>query len=406
MKPFIWLSFLLFFNLNLFAQELLPNAEFKQVNRCCEYHVSCAPMGWWTAHGGTLNFKKNTFSKDGKLNYKPAYFRHKSDLPNHRSYIQAPILCPLEAGERYKLSVVIRAETYLPDQIGILFSDSFINEKPTIITVVDSTTGLFRTERIDSLLPIPATHKLKVPRPTLNRSKKIKLSFTYTAHGHEKFVLLGNFLSDENNQLWPRLFPLKKPEDVLIEVYEISLKPMEVDKQCDTKAQLELLETYNRRHTFYGACRDSIPPDFNLLFSKTPGWQSFYHSPKNDSSSNQATDTFFNRRYILNKIFFEFDSARLLPESYPSLDSLIRVLDQFQVRHLQVSGHTDSLGTDTYNDSLSLNRAEAVKSYLLGKRANLKIQCKGEGSSKPIRSNASPEGRALNRRVEIIFLKD
>ena len=74
-----------------------------------------------------------------------------------------------------------------------------------------------------------------------------------------------------------------------------------------------------------------------------------------------------------------------------------------QLRSLEVDGYTDSIGSDAYNEKLSLRRANAVKEYLQqhGVAAS-RMTVKGFGKSNPVASNATPEGRAQNRRVELV----
>jgi outer membrane protein OmpA-like peptidoglycan-associated protein len=75
-----------------------------------------------------------------------------------------------------------------------------------------------------------------------------------------------------------------------------------------------------------------------------------------------------------------------------------------RARNLIVEGHTDSRGTDAYNRSLSQRRADAVRDYLIQRGYPAEhIQSRGQGEGSPIASNASAEGRANNRRVEIVI---
>lgn len=103
---------------------------------------------------------------------------------------------------------------------------------------------------------------------------------------------------------------------------------------------------------------------------------------------------------------FSFDSGRaaVKPAMSPVLDKLAQGLDAtMQVR---IIGHTDSSGSDTINNPLSLDRAEAVRDYLAGKGvASSRIEVAGHGEREPVADNATPAGRAQNRRVEI-FLRE
>ena len=103
----------------------------------------------------------------------------------------------------------------------------------------------------------------------------------------------------------------------------------------------------------------------------------------------------------LNNIFFDFNSAKLRPESYPELNRFARFLKQHPDLLVEISGHTDSIGTKQYNQKLSERRAQAVKQYLISQGCNPRqLVVKGYGFSRPVSSNQTEEGRQKNRRVE------
>ncbi len=100
--------------------------------------------------------------------------------------------------------------------------------------------------------------------------------------------------------------------------------------------------------------------------------------------------------------FFDFDKAILKPAGKASLDELSGKLGDMNLEVIIAVGHTDSIGTDAYNQKLSIRRAEAVKAYLKGKGIEeTRIYTEGKGESQPKADNATAEGRAQNRRVEI-----
>lgn len=104
-----------------------------------------------------------------------------------------------------------------------------------------------------------------------------------------------------------------------------------------------------------------------------------------------------------SQIFFKTSSAVIKAESYPLLDSIVSVLNQCSDANVsvEVAGHTDSTGTEKINLPLSQQRAESVVSYVVGKGvAQSTLTAKGYGSSTPVASNGTSEGRAQNRRIE------
>ncbi len=107
----------------------------------------------------------------------------------------------------------------------------------------------------------------------------------------------------------------------------------------------------------------------------------------------------------LNNIFFDFDMATLRSESVAELERLVRFLRSQPQMRIQISGHTDSVGTYEYNISLSQARAEAVVQYLITQGiASDRVFAKGYGEYFPIETNSSDEGRQRNRRVEFTIL--
>ena len=105
--------------------------------------------------------------------------------------------------------------------------------------------------------------------------------------------------------------------------------------------------------------------------------------------------------FVLKDIFFEFDKSTILQQSYFELRSLISLLETYPNMRIEIRGHTDGKGSDSYNQRLSENRAKAVTDYLISKGISEKrLQYKGYGKTMPIDTNDTEEGRANNRRVE------
>ena len=108
----------------------------------------------------------------------------------------------------------------------------------------------------------------------------------------------------------------------------------------------------------------------------------------------------------LKNLFFETDKYQIKPESYPELNRLAQLVQEYRLR-LTIAGHTDDQGTAAYNQQLSENRAKATKAYLIDKGCDPdRIETVGYGQTRPVAGNATEEGRAKNRRVEIRFSKE
>jgi OOP family OmpA-OmpF porin len=111
-------------------------------------------------------------------------------------------------------------------------------------------------------------------------------------------------------------------------------------------------------------------------------------------------------KYTLNNVFFDFNKATITGESYKELNQLTAFMKAQKTMVIEIAGYTDNIGTEEANLKLSQERADAIRDYLLkhGVHAR-KITAKGYGSSDPVATNETPEGRKLNRRTEIHIVK-
>jgi outer membrane protein OmpA-like peptidoglycan-associated protein len=113
-----------------------------------------------------------------------------------------------------------------------------------------------------------------------------------------------------------------------------------------------------------------------------------------------------NARVTLRNIFFAFDEAKLLPSSTGELDKVVQLLRDNPTLEIRLDGYTDSVGTAAHNQQLSLARAEAVVSYLQGKGiSRSRMSARGNGARDPVASNDTEQGRALNRRTELVIVR-
>jgi outer membrane protein OmpA-like peptidoglycan-associated protein len=104
-------------------------------------------------------------------------------------------------------------------------------------------------------------------------------------------------------------------------------------------------------------------------------------------------------------VTFDFGKYDLKPQFYPALNTIAATLNQYNQTIVEVSGHTDSVGSDAANQTLSERRANSVASYLMGQGLmRERFEIVGMGERYPIASNDTDSGRALNRRVEIRLL--
>lgn len=107
-----------------------------------------------------------------------------------------------------------------------------------------------------------------------------------------------------------------------------------------------------------------------------------------------------NTEVVLNNVFFDVDKFELKPESKLELEKLVFLLKKFPFMKIEIGGHTDNTGDKTKNKALSLNRAKAVKEYLVSKGIDAtRLTAVGYGDTVPVADNDTPEGKAQNRRT-------
>ncbi|HVT86555.1 MAG TPA: OmpA family protein [Chitinophagaceae bacterium] len=127
------------------------------------------------------------------------------------------------------------------------------------------------------------------------------------------------------------------------------------------------------------------------------------HSPDSTYEKNIALQPIeVNASVVLNNIFFDVNKYDLKPESQVELDKLVQLLNDNPTLKVEISGHTDNVGSPADNLILSNNRAKSVVNYLVSKGIDSnRLSYKGYGETKPVAENKTEEGRALNRRTEM-----
>ena len=120
-----------------------------------------------------------------------------------------------------------------------------------------------------------------------------------------------------------------------------------------------------------------------------------------------------NESFVVENVFYEYDKSQIKPESFPALDQIVKMLNTYPKLEIEISGHTDSKGSDSYNQKLSEARAKAVVDYLIRNGiARDRLSAKGYGESLPVEPNENPdgtdnpEGREKNRRTEFKVIRN
>lgn len=281
------------------------------------------------------------------------------DDDDYSEYIQGKLTEPLIKGKTYCFKISInstRFTKYLVNRLACHFSSNpiMINDKNE-----------------DSFSP-------QISFSSLPRDPKsfITLCDSFTAKGGEKYLTIGRFIKKEDLSVtvkdsFPKsLFNLDQSSYYLID-------------------RVELLEI-----------RDSLECNCRTLIDKHP----LTLNPRDTVLIKQPT--YYNelkegRAVVLNNVNFDFDSFILLESSEDELNSFYQFLiDNSQLR-FSINGHTDNIGTDEYNQELSVKRAKSVYNWLINKGIQpSRLEYQGFGKQQPLVNSTDDKSRAINRRVE------
>ncbi len=336
------------------AQNLVENASFDACHSFYDlnHNLVYQPVGWFYPDS---QFNHPVyFSTDRYLNKTISYNIHPdSAIINHggiANYISATVFPavqktytelsePLKPHTLYRISLEIKAA----DQSNYA-SVLFVGLKTTLAPKIDSCQYQVRLEIPDSLCNEGLFENW------------ILLSDTFRAAGGEKFLMLNS----GSSQQYAGLIRANR------EKYEI------IRYQGPPK-----LKYYIDNVTL----KEVIPPSLSI-------------TPFDSLKSGEAI--------ILQHIYFDFDKADIRTSSYPELELVLRFMETHGNVHIQISGHTDNFGSDTYNDRLSTARAQAVVTWLGNRGISAeRLKALGFGSKKPLEPNTTSAGRQRNRRIEM-----
>lgn len=200
-----------------------------------------------------------------------------------------------------------------------------------------------------------------------------KLSAVYTAEGGEIYLTIGNYLAVSQSKI-QRNSPLIVNDTRFFAYYYIDAVSLtEIDDTSDVEPTALLCVVQNNQ-------KDSL-------------------LQKNSVFSFQAGDI-----YTLQNVFFDFEKSRLRAESYAELDKVLAFLKSNTLVFVRITGHTDNVGSESFNQELSEKRAKAVLEYFYSMGISLnRMTFKGMGCKMPLTENDTEWGRQQNRRVELEF---
>ncbi|MBQ9588072.1 MAG: OmpA family protein [Bacteroidales bacterium] len=361
------------------SPNLVYNPSFEEYRECPRKIDALGTLtivdAWFQPTAGSADYYNVCGSRDcgvpkNKLGIQDAYsgngfcgiYCSKTD---YREYLQTELREPLQAGQMYNASFYVSLSEYSAGAvatIGALF---------TVDRVGDTVRSVLMNKEVRNLAPgISQTVASYFQPQVVNDYDRVltdtkawmRISGAFRARGGERFMTIGNF------------FPAAQSNVVDLDSLTYLLPGAyyyidDVAVVCLTCGAAEATDSVGEAQP-----TETIAAPDTLQVGAT---------------------------FVLENIFFDFDKATLLQQSYRELQQLLAILHRYPTMKIEVRGHTDGHGSADYNQRLSENRAKAVVDYLVEKGIDPKrLQFKGFGKTMPIESNATEAGRARNRRVE------
>lgn len=436
-------------------KNLVLNPGFEQYIKCPVSHVQTEPRrflapDWTYPTQGSPDYFHRCSTGDAGVpnNFAGVSEPHSGDAyvgailsgteDEYREYIQGRLSAPLEKGKKYCVSFWVELASmsrFAVDQVSLKFYDS--EQKSEIKTALGGIPDI-------------------VNQPGLfldNTNEWKRICSVYIARGGEDYFIIGNFRNYENTNYVVTNKNVKNLRDKTYAYYyfdDVSVMLLENCKDCpcvnqDLKVFLKDTSYTGGKNPYTGRINKIIndgrisieiqggTPPYSIKWSNNATGATLINLPAG-TYSFKVTDqfncmasgsvTFIEPKLpedeflaglrnieegssiILKNIFFEFNKTTLLPASYEELNKVVNFMEESNVSLIEISGHTDSEGSDEYNRKLSEGRAKAVVDYLVSQGIeSFRLRAVGYGESRPIDTNATPEGRAQNRRVEFLLVK-
>ena len=271
---------------------------------------------------------------------------------------------------------------------------------------------LYSTTRLDSTWKEPVNFGAPV------NNHEDQFSLFISADG-----LTGYYSHEEDrDQHSGRLYTFSVPEPLRIRETSSSVRGIISDRSNGrpVKARVELVELSTRELVSLSSS-DSVNGQYLIVLNKGADYGLFVSAPGylfhslNFSHTGAASRPVVidisldpvkaGAAVVLNNIFFDYDSYALKSGSFPELDKAVRFLRDNATLKIEISGHTDNIGVEARNKTLSLNRANAVATYFKDNGiAGSRLTITGSGSSRPVAPNDTEENRSKNRRIEFVVL--
>lgn len=375
------LPFILITTSHIKAQtNLLLNGGFEDVNTCTEYNAECGVEGWFYLKDVKAQMLSNDSSSARFGNNSFGIFFTWREYTGFSPVIGTLLPCRLQKGKQYTFKGLIsaRLNPRLILKAGLCLGERFyVPKRPFAKTM--------QPDSIISMLPVA-------------KSNFYEFEYRFTAQGTEKYFTFGTYIAQDSTDGKKPLTGTQTVSLVLDNFQLIPADPEETLCPAFTFTK-ERIYNYNFRHkemdySLYGKGELAIAfdqPDtaFNTQILKPP--------------PPPVADT-----VKLGDVLFDFNKANLKPAASAMLATVfLSQQNSNPIDSMYIEGHTDSVGTDKRNMTLSQERCESVKKWLLLNSVVdiTQVQVHPFGKTRPIATNSTAEGRALNRRVELIVFR-
>jgi outer membrane protein OmpA-like peptidoglycan-associated protein len=357
---------------------------------------------------------------------------------SYREYIQSKLRAPLVKGQQYCVRFYYKLASYsrfAVDQMSLYFSDIEIKN--------DLNINLSYTPQI--------TNKVGLFLDNIDEWEEF--CTLYTALGNENYFIIGNFKNYDNTNYVvtdKNVVNLRNKAYAYYYFDDVSITRLDNCLTCpcvqhDFESRVVETRYTGGRDPMTGKVKQVIAdgqirigmlggtPPYLVSWNNNMTGPSLKHLPAGkyiytarDAHNCLSSDTVIfteppivkdefaeglkdideGSAVVLNNIFFDFNKTSLLPASYAELDIVARFMIEEDIKQIEISGHTDSEGSDVYNQKLSEGRAAAVVGYLASKGvAPERMLAVGYGESRPVDTNQTASGKAQNRRVEFTLIK-
>jgi outer membrane protein OmpA-like peptidoglycan-associated protein len=358
---------------------LLLNGNFEDINNCAEYHSACGVEAWFYMNASQveLAFKESPHPVLGSITLTVYYTWQRI---NAFTPVVATILpCRLQKGRNYTFKglVNVKINSMLNMKLGVAMGSHFYVPRRPFAEKMEP----------DSIVDI-------IKSPGLDF---YDFEYYFTATGEEQYITFGTFIQPDTSR---GTYMTKGTDRVTLTIDNFQLLPDDPNEvACPAFEQRKAtIYSYDWRHkimynTLYTKGQLPIP-----LGTDDSGSLTFTQPPPKPVISDTVR---------LGDVLFDFNKAILTPKALQILRS---VFTQEKLQHpdsIYVEGHTDSVGSVEKNLLLSQNRSSSVKNWLVqqGILPDEKIQVHAFGKSRPIATNKTPQGRSLNRRVELVIFR-